>query len=429
MQLLFKEAYWLIACLTNIADTACSERMTTVSQFIQSKLRESSVNQVNKQFVPEEKDRNTIIALAKSIVVNSEWMNIISDFAFEEKNKKYNIAGSIIVRIKIDEDLLKSNGISRKEIRPNILQQLVFLVWNKLIGEMSDCFLFDQTTIPYFISVCSGYTDPSNKIVWNRESVKQHAEELGQWAEIYSGQYSEYRDDVYIRRLEGDLSNRESEIHILNKNSALIYMEPENYNLYFKKDVETPNSTGYMYETLLKTIARIRVILYSMLLINKSIDEDTKTLSQKSYEQKELNTIKEDLEKSKRMKNELQGVLAPIFTDLTRSYRQHYTAVLTRLMELFEVEKNWERILKKVELNTTSLNSIYLDKQEESQKRQETILNMVNFILGSSIIFEIVGYIVRDNETVNTINSIIGIGFIVILAMMLIKIFMKKEEK
>ncbi len=206
-------------------------------------------------------------------------------------------------------------------------------------------------------------------------------------------------------------------------------MNPENYSLYFKKDNDTPSSTGYMYESVLKTIARIRVILHSMLLINSSIDLDTKILSQSNYESKNIKTIKEDLENSKRLKNGLQSVLAPIFTDLTRSYRQHYTAVLNRLMSIYEIEANWERILKKIELNSASLNSIYLDKQEESQERQEKILNMVNFILGSGIIFQIIGYLISDESVENLVNSAIGIGFLLILGIMLLTIFRKKKEK
>jgi len=282
MQLIYKEAYWLITCLTNITNEACNEKMGAISEFIQKQFQKSSVDQLNKQFVPNENDRNIIISIAQSSQVSSEWLPIIPDFEFEENGKKFNMSGCIILRLKIDESKLKASGNSRNEIRSNQLQQLIFMVWNKLIDTMKDCFLFDQSTIPYFAVVCSGYSDPALKIEWTKESIVKYAEELGQWAEIYSGQYPDYRNEVYLRRIEEDLSNRESEVHIINKNSAMFYMDPENYTLFFKKDSETPNSTGYMYETVIKTAARIRAILHSMLLINQSIDIDTKNLSQKN---------------------------------------------------------------------------------------------------------------------------------------------------
>ncbi len=224
MQLLYKEAYLLITCLSNISIDACNDKMGTISEFIQKQYQDSNINQINKQFVPNENDRNLIITIAKSSLVSGEWLPIIENFDFQENGKKFNLAGCIIVRTKIDESKLKAMEKMRGEIRPNHLQQLVFLFWNKLLDTMKDCFLFDKSTIPYFITVCSGYLDSSLKIEWNNESVKKYAEELGQWAEVYSGQYPDYREEVNLRRVQEDLSNRESEIHILNKNSALLYI-------------------------------------------------------------------------------------------------------------------------------------------------------------------------------------------------------------
>ena len=183
-----------------------------------------------------------------------------------------------------------------------------------------------------------------------------------------------------------------------------------------------------MYDVVVKLLARFSVILHSMLVINKEIDIDTKNLSKPDYSKKNSEQIKADLEDSKVLQNGLQGVLSPIFTDLTRSHRQHYSAVLKRMMTILNIEQNWERILKKIDLNTQNLNSIYLKKQEDSQERQEKILNMVNFLLGSSIIFEIIGFIVRDEEMVNSINSVIGIVIIGILIIMFALFSRKKKD-
>ena len=95
------------------------------------------------------------------------------------------------------------------------------------------------------------------------------------------------------------------------------------------------------------------------------------------------------------------------------------------MMTILNIEQNWERILKTFKY--ANLNSIYLKKQEDSQET-EKILNMVNFLLGSSIIFEIIGFIVRDEEMVNSINSVIGIVIIGILIIMFALFSRKKKD-
>lgn len=431
MQLLFKEAYLLIPCTSIGTRQFSEEKLGAVCKLFESTYQNANASLINKQYIPEESDRTKIVAIAKSLKISVEWLDAIPDFEYkdnEDNNRQYKSAGCIIVQWRVNEEKLKTFGLKRAEIRPILLQQIVYLAWFKLIEAMKGTFLINKNGIPYFISVCSGYADNTVKIEWNKERIIEHSKELGQWAEIYTGQYSDYRKEVNLLRLAEDISNRQSELHFLNKNSALLYLDTENYKLHFKKDSETPESTGYMYDVVVKLLARFSVILHSMLVINKEIDIDTKNLSKPDYSKKNSEQIKADLEDSKVLQNGLQGVLSPIFTDLTRSHRQHYSAVLKRMMTILNIEQNWERILKKIDLNTQNLNSIYLKKQEGSQERQEKILNMVNFLLGSSIIFEIIGFIVRDEEMVNSINSVIGIVIIGILIIMFALFSRKKKD-
>jgi len=190
-------------------------------------------------------------------------------------------------------------------------------------------FLFDDTTPPYIVSVCSGNSNGSI-IEWTKENTHKYKSEIGQWIELYSGQFPDYRDELYERRIEVDLSNRTSEMHFINRNSGLIYMEPDNYCRYFIKDDDTPDSSGYMRDTVVRTIIQIRSIAFAMIVVSDEVDEDTGQLGSEEFSARKSKEIKEDLEVTNKLKLTLQRTISPFFTDLTRSHRQHYHAILKR---------------------------------------------------------------------------------------------------
>ncbi len=263
--------------------------------------------------------------------------------------------------------------------------------------------------------------------------ILQHKQEIGKWVELYSGQFPDYHDELYERRIQSNLSNRTSEMHFINRNSGLIFMTDENYPKYFIKDAHTPNSTGYMYNTMIKTVIQVRTIGFAMVLVNGEIDIDTQQLTTEEFIEKKPALIKDDLDKTKRLKMILQKTLAPFFTDLSRSHRQHYHTLLKHCVEINDIEKNWEMLSTKLESNTDELNAIFLNKQEENSKRQEKILNMVNLILGASIVFEILGYILEDPTLTTAITIVAGcFGALIILLvgkLYLPKIFKRKKKK
>ncbi|MHA1719489.1 MAG: hypothetical protein ACTSXK_08195, partial [Promethearchaeota archaeon] len=210
----------------------------------------------------------------------------------------------------------------------------------------------------------------------------------------------------------------------------LIYMEPDNYQRYFIKDDSTPDSSGYMFNVVVKTIIQIRSIAFAMMIVSSEVDEDTAQLGSDEFMDKKSKEIKDDLEKTNKLKLILQRTLSPFFTDLTRSHRQHYHAVLKRCVEINEIEKNWELILNKIDSNTQEMNSIFLDKQQEASERQEKILNMVNLILGAGIVFDIMGYILADNASLQKLLAqIIGGGLLMILVVLVLKLYGPKRKK
>lgn len=417
VQLLFREQWWGANCFTTLSGEELEEKTKLLGKIAQEQLQSLNEPDLNTKFIPNEADRKSIVILAHSLQIEASWHVILANADTLVDKITYNNLGYILFRVR----LIKNASITAEKVRPSHLQQIIMLVWNKLTKDNSQVFKFDELTPPYVFSVCAGYSPSNPKIEWTTDAISLHKRELGQWAELYSGQFADYRDDIYERRVENDLSNRTSEIHLINRNSALIYMEPENYNAYFIKDADTPNSTNYMYGSVLIPVNKIRTIAFAMIALNSQIDVNMRNLADKEYVKQPIKQIKKDLDNTNRLKNMLQTLLAPFFTDISRSNRQHYTSVLSRAVELNDIDGVWERISQKIEATSDDLSAIYDEKQEESTKKQEKALGMVNLILSAGIVFDIVGYIAPLSAGVNEtfIKGVIG----VIMALFLVVLF------
>lgn len=432
LKLIFHEEWLGISTLTSLEGKELENEILKIEKHVNLRCQNISLEMINQKFVPEIQTRENIVKIAHSLNITVKWNNYIEDFQYQREDLIFKKLGYLLLRIQFNEN--NSVNCRKEEIRPDLMQQIVFLMWYDLVKAFEKKFLFDEHTVPYAINVVSS-TNPNSGLAWTRSTIDQHKQEIGKWVELYSGQFPDYHDELYARRVETNLSNRTSEMHFINRNSGLIFMNEENYPKYFIKDEHTPDSTGYMYNTVIKTVIQIRTIGFAMVLVNGEIDRDTQQLTTKEFTDKKPALIKDDLDKTNRLKMILQKTLAPFFTDLSRSHRQHYHTLLKHCVEINDIEKNWEMISNKLESNTEELNSIFLDKQEEGNKRQEKILNMVNLILGASIVFEILDFIITDDPTLNSTVKTIFAGCFGVLLVFLVgklylpKIFKKKKNK
>jgi len=421
----FKEQWWCVSAFTELDNENLTNEIEKLNNYSKNQLSRFKESDINPRFVPDAKDRQNIALLSQNLKIELEWEDYIENFNFEAKNCTYDKLGYLLFRVR-----LKDNPeFNILDVRPNFLQQIILIVWKRLKEKFKFEFLFDDKTPPYIVSVCSGNSNGSI-IEWTKENTHKYKSEIGQWIELYSGQFPDYRDELYERRIEVDLSNRTSEMHFISRNSGLIYLEPDNYRRYFIKDDDTPNSSGYMRDTVIRTIIQIRSIAFAMIVVSDEVDEDTGQLGSEEFSARKSKEIKEDLEVTNKLKLTLQRTISPFFTDLTRSHRQHYHAILKRCVENNEIEKNWELILDKIDSNTQEMNSIFLDKQEEASERQEKILNMVNIILGAGIVFDIIGYFLVDNETLQKIiPQVLGGGILLFILVLFLRLKMPKRKK
>lgn len=425
---IFHEQWLGISVLSDLAKSEMNDQIKNMEQFINENCTHLKAEQINALFVPEENDRRKIAEIANNLTASLTWNDYIEDFQYPHQNKKFNKLGYILIRLRVKSSA--SPSFDLKMIRPQYLQQIIFSFWFGLIKKFAEHFLFDDKTVPYAFSICTQVNPPEMvEIEWTPENVSKYKREIGDWCVLYSGQFPDYHELLYDRRIRDNLSNRTSEMHFIHRNSAFIYMKPDNYNRYFIKDEQTPKSTGYMFNTVIKTVCQMRTIGFAMILVNSEIDTDTGQLTSEDFQEKDPALIKEDLEKTTRLKMILQKTLAPFFTDLSRSHRQHYHTLLQHCVKIYDIEKNWNMISDKLESNREEMNSIFLDKQEEASKRQEKILNIVNLILGASIVFEIVGFLVEEPGLQGLIKKIVGGCFLISIISLLIPLYLPRLFK
>lgn len=424
-RLKFKEQWWCVSAFTDLDGEKLTDEIKKLSDYVETQIRTLKESNIYPRFVPDVNDRQNIALLSQNLKINLEWEDYIENFNFEAKNFTYDKLGYFLFRIQLKDN----SEFNILDVRPNYLQQIILFVWKRLKEKFKFEFLFDDTTPPYIVSICSGNSNDSI-IKWTKVNTQKYKSEISQWIELYSGQFPDYREELYERRIKVDLSNRTSEMHFINRNSSLIYMEPDNYRRYFIKDDNTPDSSGYMHDTVVRTIIQIRSIAFAMIVVSDEVDEDTGQLGSEEFSARKSKEIKEDLKVTNKLKLTLQRTISPFFTDLTRSHRQHYHAILKRCVENNEIEKNWELILAKIDSNTQEMNSIFLDKQEEASDRQEKILNMVNLILGAGIVFDIIGYFLVDSPSLqNIIPQILGGGILLFIFVLFLRLKIPKKKK
>jgi hypothetical protein len=423
-RLIFKEQWWLVSAFTDLDGDKLTDEIKRMNNFAETQIKAFTEAKIDPKFIPDANDRQKIASLSQNLKIELKWENYIEKFNFKTKNYTYDKLGFLLFRVRLKDN----TDFNIIDVRPNYLQQIIYQVWIRLTENFKFEFKFDDSTPPYIISVCCG-NSTGTLIKWGKETAKKYKSELGQWIELYSGQFPDYRDVLYEKRIEVDLSNRTSEMHFINRNSSLIYMDPDNYHKFFKKDDDTPESSGYMYNYVVKTIIKIRSISFAMIVVSDEVDEDTEQLGSEEFSARKSKEIKDELEKTNKLRLILQRTLSPFFTDLTRSHRQHYHAVLKRCVDNNEIEKHWEIILTKIDSNTQEMNSIFLDKQEISADRQEKILNTVNIILGAGILFDILEFVISEASIQKTIAQIIGGGLSLFLFVFFLNLRLSKKKR
>jgi 8-oxo-dGTP diphosphatase len=311
-----------------------------------------------------------------------------------------------------DVNYYKDNPSQKTKIKPMLIQQVPYILlnilkdYNKKEGNEG---LFLDVESPIYIFVTSNQTLPS-EIVWDSANIEKYKKVISYWTEIYSGQWEDYSETLFNKRIENNLSNRLSELHYIRRNSGFIYMANENYNSFFE---------SYMKEFVLNPTPRMRSVLFAIRSINESLD--LLFLETQSEVFQDLSTIEKKIKNLRLLKGMIQTNLSAIYNELDYNRRQHYTSVLKHLMNEFEIDNLVNRINQKFDTIYNVIQDIYHKKTEENQERTERGLNLLNLLFGAGILADLAGVIMialnmqEDDFFSYLLNGLIALVIIGIL--------------
>jgi 8-oxo-dGTP diphosphatase len=422
LQFIYKKEFWYASCfLANANDGVIkAKEIGAMVKDLAANIKPDDLKRVRDEVV-----KAAIVEMLKSAAIEVTFHTYIPGFMFQEENteKEYDTLGFL----QFEVEYFKDDPDRKAEITPIMIQQIPSLVQGELatFKQREENRAIDiDTESQLFVFVVSDRTTPE-EIQWSQENIKAHKQVLAYWNEIYSGAWPDYNEQLYDLRIEKNLSNRLSELHFIRKNSGFIYMAEENYKLFFD---------SYMHPFVLLPTARIRAMLYALISINHSLDLLFTEMSSK-HAIIDLEVLERKIQSLRLLRGLIQTNMSIIYDELDYNRRQHYTAVLTHLIEEFALEGIIGRIGEKFEVIYNALNEIYDKKDDENEKKTQKGVGMLNILFGMSILQTLAAlYLtIRDNISANkpldiTINTIVATVISVVLVIAVITILKGKIE-
>ena len=400
LRFIYKKEYWYISAFINTNEFIGETKAEEIEALLLSKIHNLGEFDLGRAFTfldkyPHAEEKKVILKeMAKSITIECDWEPFFQNFPyvdesnpFTKENKEliYNTLGYF----KLEVEYFKNEPSKKEMITPDLIQQIPTLVKDTILKEFSlrteNEFLLIDTESPIYIFVISTKTTPM-EIQWNEENINKYKRVLGYWTRIYSGQWSDYSDDLFVRRTKKNFSNRLSELHFIQRNSGFIFMAEKNFNSEFL----------YIKEHVLDPTPRMRAVLYSLMMIDKSLD----ILFMKRYSDvfMSLETIENKVRNLRFLRGMIQTKMSVIYSELDWLPREHYTRVLTHLIKIYRIEVIIERVNKKFEMLYDSMQEFYLQRSEKNQKVTTRILYLVNIILSAGIVKDFFDVLINGTD-------------------------------
>ena len=234
---------------------------------------------------------------------------------------------------------------------------------------------------PLYVVLSSDKTDPQVE-EWDASTLQHHKKALGPYLNLYSGQWPDYSEELYNRRIENNLSNRTSELHFYGRNSAFLYLEGDSYEKYW----------NYVEDVMDPPLVRVRGVIFVMLklqeLIQRFLDElpDLRMQDISDIEEKQA-----ELEKTNRS---LVQLIAGIRREDMINMRAHARVLNDHLINTFRIEEVLSHVSNELEYVHESVEQIYEEKNRGLQERQERFFLYLSIILGASVVTEAINILI-----------------------------------
>lgn len=325
------------------------------------------------------------LAMARTITIRCAWQPYVDGFPFHDEN-----SGLMFTKLgyfELDVTYFEDEPERRATIDPVLVQQaptFAARLLRQYAAQKANSALRLDTSSPIYVYVVTDEARPTAP-AWTSEEIRRHRRAIGAWAEVYSGSWPDYSDELHEGRTRGNLSNRLSEIHLIRRNSGFIYMAPENLRRFF---------AGYMREFVLTPTAQLRAMHFAMIQIGESLD--VLQLRQAREDFTDIAVIEDKLRNLGQLRAAIQMKMSEIYNELDSNRRQHYSAVLGHLLQEFALTRTGvvARVDQKFELMQAGLQALHQRQQSANDARTERRLNSLNTLFSLGVLADFAALLV-----------------------------------
>lgn len=373
----YKEEFWFISAFLNISKVNEEQISAQIQTLITNRLSNLTDKDIYRKELKDE-----FLEMAKNLSLSCKWVSYVDNFPYKDENseREYNVLGFF----QFDVEYFKDNPVKKEKIRSMLIQQIPYIVLNTLkefSNKPGNEGIFMDLESPIYIFATSNKSKPPN-ISWTVENIEKYKKAIAYWTVIYSGQWPDYSEQLFDRRIRGNLSNRLSELHFIYRNSAFVYMTEKNYEDFFET---------YMKQFVVDPTPKMRAVLFALRSINESLD--LLFLKTRSGAFVNLDTIEEKMKNLGLLRGLIQTRLSLIYNELDYNRREHYTSVLKHLINEFDLNDLVNRVNNKFNIIEASLQELYLQKNKENQERTEKGLSLLNLLFGAGVLADLAGVI------------------------------------
>ncbi|UCE10093.1 MAG: hypothetical protein JSW61_14155 [Candidatus Thorarchaeota archaeon] len=274
--------------------------------------------------------------------------------------------------------------------------------------------MFD-TESPLYVVLSSDKTSPEVD-AWDTQTIQRYKKELGPYLALYSGQWPDYSDELYNRRIEKNLSNRTTELHFYARNSAFIYIEGEGYEKYW----------NYVEDVMDPPLVRARGVIFVMLKLQELIQRFHQELP--DLKMQDISIIEEKQAELEKTNRSLMQLIAAIRRENMVNMRAHARALNDHLVDIFRIEEVLSHVTSELNYVHESVQSVHEEKNREIQKRQERLFLYLSIILGASVVTEAINILIApyvDTPEYLIIRYSMALSIVAIFLFIMIRIFKK----
>ncbi|MFX1494782.1 MAG: NUDIX domain-containing protein [Promethearchaeota archaeon] len=389
LRFVYSKEFWYISAFINTNEFVGETKAEEIEALLLERLKNLSEKDFNKAFIylekyPHAEEKKQILReMANSISIECDWEPFFQNFPYTDENNPYtednrDLVYNTLGYFKLEIEYFKNEPYKKDRITSDLIQQIPFItidILREFGKKKENQFLLLDIESPIYVFVISNKLLP-REVEWSRQNIDKYKSVLGYWTQVYAGQWGDYSEEYFERRVKDNLSNRLSELHYIKRNSGFIYMAERNYKTEFP----------YIKEHILEPTPQMRAVLFALMSINNSLD----VLFMKRYSDvfMSLEKIEEKTNNLRFLRGMIQTKMSLIYSELDWNPRQHYTRVLMHLIRKFRLEVIINRTNEKFKMLYDSMQELYIKRSEVIQKRTKKALFYLQIILGAGFIID-----------------------------------------